>query len=426
VTRLSQGDPRWANDLYDHSFFPFNFNIAEKGCALTSLSMALNAAGLPNDPGALNSFMILNSFMVVSDMADYKDREVNWGPATRDFSSAGGHRLNLKWHPTSINSITDLQSATAYLDNTICQLRHPVIVGVHLAADGTPGHFVVVTGKQGNDYTVADPGFPKTLLSEYNNQFVTRGFVADPPGDISELDLAIGDGAEILVVDASRQKTGYDSSTKKIVQQIPNSSYYRDALENDLTGAPPTETDHFANIFQPAQGKYQILVNGLKLGTFSLSSRIFSQDGSPQPPVTTMGIIGPGSSSAFSLQLNASPGAQSAIVAAATFTSTLADISNSFQLGLIDNQGIANSLSRKINAASVAAGGGDNTTAANVLRAFMNEVKRLAETGDDREHREAEHQQRQDEDREHTGKHITGIAPQVLLADAASLISQLR
>jgi hypothetical protein len=86
----------------------------------------------------------------------------------------------------------------------------------------------------------------------------------------------------------------------------------------------------------------------------------------------------------------------------ATFPSTLQDISNSFQLGLIDNQGIANSLSSKITAASVAAARSDTTTAANELGAFTNEVNAQ------------------------TGKHITGIAPQVLLADAASLISQLR
>jgi hypothetical protein len=164
-----------------------------------------------------------------------------------------------------------------------------------------------------------------------------------------------------------------------------------------------------------------------------------SQPGTITFDLSNTGIAGPGSSSSVEVQFASTPGSTSTVVLAATFQSTLQDISNSLQLGLIDNQGIANSLSRKINVASVAAGGGDNTTAANVLRAFTNEVKRLAEDvrdgideagkpgiGDDRERREAEHRQRQDKDREHTGKHITGIAPQVLLADAAHLISQLR
>jgi hypothetical protein len=80
----------------------------------------------------------------------------------------------------------------------------------------------------------------------------------------------------------------------------------------------------------------------------------------------------------------------------ASFQSTLADISNSLQLGLIDNQGIANSLSQKIQAAQAAIGPARN----NILKAFENDVNAQ------------------------TGKHVNGIAPQVLLQDADSLISQ--
>jgi len=89
--------------------------------------------------------------------------------------------------------VTDLPDATAYLNNTLCQQGYPVIVGVNLNSQFTPRHFIVVTGKQGNDYTIADPGYSKTLLSQYNTQFVTRGYVADPPGNIGELDLTVGD-----------------------------------------------------------------------------------------------------------------------------------------------------------------------------------------------------------------------------------------
>ncbi len=80
----------------------------------------------------------------------------------------------------------------------------------------------------------------------------------------------------------------------------------------------------------------------------------------------------------------------------ATFQGTLADIANSITLGLIDNAGIANSLSEKIEAAENTTG----PTRNNVLNAFENEVSAQS------------------------GKHITGVAPQVLLQDAASLISQ--
>ena len=82
----------------------------------------------------------------------------------------------------------------------------------------------------------------------------------------------------------------------------------------------------------------------------------------------------------------------------ATYQSTIADINNSLALGLIDNAGIANSLTTKIQAAASAS---NSKAASGVLGAFENEVSAQ------------------------TGKHITGIAPQVLQTDAASLISQL-
>ncbi len=381
VTPLSQGNPQWAANLYDHSG---SLTIQQKGCGLTSLSMALNAAGIVNNPGGLNQFMTQTD-------TDYKGLEVNWGPATRDAS--GG---TLKLHARRISSLTDSASAMQYLDDTICRQAHPVIVGVNLNAKGIPEHFVVVTGKQENDFQIADPGFSNTKLSQYNNKFETRGFVADPPGDISELDLAVGDIGEILVIDQSGRKTGFDPLTGHIIEQIPNSVYFRDALQDDITGALPNEVSHFVEISQPLPGEYQILVNGLKLGTYSLSSRMFSQDGSSQPEVLITGIAGAGSSSPFSIQVNSTPGAKSTVVAAATFPSTLADIDNSLSLGLIDNQGIANSLSQKIQAAQKNSQPARN----NELNAFINEVKAQA------------------------GKHISDSAVQVLLQDANSLLTQ--
>jgi Concanavalin A-like lectin/glucanases superfamily len=81
---------------------------------------------------------------------------------------------------------------------------------------------------------------------------------------------------------------------------------------------------------------------------------------------------------------------------AATFSSTLTDISNARQLGLIDNNGIANSLSQKIHAAQKATVPARN----NILNAFKNEVTAQA------------------------GKHVTGVAVQMLLQDVNSLLSQ--
>jgi hypothetical protein len=380
VTRESQADPRWATNLYDHSSI---VTIGEKGCALTSLSMALNNAGISTDPGSLNTLMIADGA--------YDSLSVAWEKATSDASNGA-----IQFHSKRINSASDLLGAKQYLDTTICQQHHPVIVGVNLDATGSPGHFVLVTGKKNNDYTIADPLFAKTTLSQYNNEFETRGFVSDPPGDLSQVEVAIGDVAEILVTDPLGRETGFDSNLQQIVEQIPTSSYFKDSLQDDLTGAPATETDHLTEIFQPTQGTYQIAAKGLKFGTYTLSVSIFSQDGSPQPAILIPGIAGPGSNSTSSVQLTSNPGSNSTVTVTATFSSTLEDIANSLQLGLIDNDGVADSLSQKIKDAQGATGNVRN----NILNAFIKEVNAQ------------------------TAKHITGIAVQVLLADAKALSAQ--
>lgn len=223
---------------------------------------------------------------------------------------------------------------------------------------------------------------------------------SDPSRDVSELSLAIGDAAELLVVDPSGRRTGFDPDIREVVEQIPNSSYFRDALQNDTTGDPPTEISHMSGVSQPVRGTYRIIVTGLKLGTYTLSVRAFSQDGSDQPEILAKGIAGPGSSSSFSLGFTASPGGVSRMARVATFDSTLQDISNSQKLNLIAPVGVANSLTHKIDAVSAAKSRGDLTAAKNILNAFKNELRAQA------------------------GRHIDALAAQILREDADSLLRQ--
>jgi len=307
VIRLSQGDPQWANEFYDHST---TLRIRQKGCALTSLCMALNFAGMSTDPGSLNQLMN-------SHPADYNGLGVNWEPATRDASGSA----HLKFHQARLRG----QSAMQYLDAQVCQQGHPVIVGVELNASGEPGHFVVVTGKSGADFQIADPGdSSRTTLSYYGNQFETRGFVADSPGDISSLSVGINDAADFLVIDPAGHRNGIDPATGQIVEEISNSAYFRDGLIDDLTGDSATEVARTGIIGQPVSGTYQLSVIGTKLGTYTLSVRGFSQDGSPQPAVIVSGMTRPGLTSTYLIAYSSTPGA-----VARVFDTSLLDDSNS-------------------------------------------------------------------------------------------------
>jgi hypothetical protein len=266
-----------------------------------------------------------------------------------------------------------------------------------------------LTGQQGDKFLINDPcGTPKTTLdfsgsvsADSYGHFVGRGFVVDPDGDMSGLDLAVGDSGELLVTDANGRKTGFDTSTTQEIGQIPHSAHFADTLQDDEIGGLATGTNHSVQIFQPAAGAYQVSIIGLKLGLYDLSLRAFSSDGSDQPALSVAGIAGVGSTSSFQIQFSSTPGTVTTVSRIASFQSTLADITNSLQLSLIDNPGIANALSSKIDAASDAAGRADCTSERNILNAFINEVNGL------------------------TGKHIIGIGPHVLLGDANSLLSQL-
>jgi PKD repeat protein len=295
VERFSQGNPSWATNTYDSSAF----TIQQKGCALSCLAMALEYEGIMTDPGALNTLMIADN--------DFVGTSVNWDAATRDASDD-----TLEFHAYRT---TDFQ----FLSQTLAN-GYPVIAGVNLNADGVPTHFVLVTGYQNGQYLINDPGHADaTNLAYYNNQFETRGYVGDPAGNVSGLDFSSGNAADILVVDPLGRRTGYDPASGLVLQEIPQSVHFLDAIENsDLTGAPGTDTAHQVEIYQPLTGIYQILLSGPNAGAYQVALRFFSQTGTPASPLTLSGTKA--SNTLIQLQVNVG----SAGVTSETFTNQYA------------------------------------------------------------------------------------------------------
>jgi len=148
---------------------------------------------------------------------------------------------------------------------------------------------------------------PYGLLSQYGT-FKIRGFVEDPANDTSGLDLSVVENANLLLTDPGGKRTGFDSSTDSILQQIPRSAYISDFVEADDESGVETPTTYGVDIFQPSQGIYMVTLTGLQLGTYTLSVRAFSQDGSPQPAVSLQGAAEPGSSSTVTVQYSSIPG----------------------------------------------------------------------------------------------------------------------
>lgn len=207
-----------------------------------------------------------------------------------------------------------------------------MIVGVDLNGV-VPSHYVIVTGRQGNQYQIVDPGHRSVTSLDPNDGFSIRGQVIDPPSDVSALNLSVGD-AELLIIDPTGNRMGFDSASGIIHEEIPRSTHFIDSLKDDLTGEAATEVSYSVPMFQPLQGTYQVSVIGLKLGTYTLLINSFSQDGSPQPALAVSGMTRPGLTSTYLIAYSSTPGA-----VARVFDTFLQDDSNGITFNFSSTSG---------------------------------------------------------------------------------------
>jgi len=282
VLRFSQGDPRWASATYAGS----TYTIQQQGCALSTLAMALYYEGVTTDPGALNTLMNNNN--------DFVGNNVNWDAATRDASNK-----TLRFHAYRT---TDAQ----YLSQTLAN-GYPIIVGVDLNDNGDPGHFVLVVGEKNGHFVINDPGhLDATNLDYYDNIFETRGFVGDPTGNLSALDISVGNADEVLVVDPLGRQTGYDPASDAFLEGIPQSVHFADCIENsDLTGVSGTNTSHLIEIYQPLLGHYQVFLVGQNPGAYQLALRSYLADGTPGNSLALPGSTVPNTLTTYQVNLSA-------------------------------------------------------------------------------------------------------------------------
>jgi ABC-type bacteriocin/lantibiotic exporter with double-glycine peptidase domain len=138
VTHFRQDDQAWKSDRLGDT----RATLEKQGCAVTSAAMILNFYGMNTDPRKLNEFLTENG--------GYTGRGwIRWEKAA-EFTP---NRLR--------HAYEDLPSFK--LIDTNLQNGNPVIVSF-LSSRGIP-HFVVIVGKEGLDYLIADPacGFNKKI-----------------------------------------------------------------------------------------------------------------------------------------------------------------------------------------------------------------------------------------------------------------------
>jgi len=366
------------------------------GCGVTALALVLDYVKIasiqeaggpqPLDPLELNEFMSNTIDLTRAGGLFNSEGNVDWLNTPR---FVGANQQNSKF----------TFDAGVELDDALCTDHLPVIEKV-TSPHGT-SHFVVVTGKQGSatdgsQYSIQDPGYSDTTLQNYFQRIPAPsvvGVVRDP-ADLSEFNVSVGDNGDLLLIDANGRRTGFDDVSGQEIRDIPSSAYLRTQTGDDESGDTTTGLTHSVQVRTGVEGSYTLSVLGLQLGPYAVTVHSYSQDGTAAPVVSVPGVASLGSTASFQIGVSSSGGV-AAVTRLASFQTTLDDISNCVQLGLIDNAGIANSLSTKILAAQKSVGASRDK----ILNAFEKEVNAQA------------------------GKHITGVAPDVLLQDADSLIA---
>lgn len=220
----------------------------------------------------------------------------------RDISK-GELKLN-----TSVGTSPIAGSPSIHDLDSVLQKGFPVIVGVGVTqlGDGRlqPSHYVLVTGRRSNgDYQIIDPGHvDRTSLSQaYHDNFTIRGYVADPPGDISALDITVGNNAEMLLTDPNRKRLGILPKVQAY-NEIPQGSYVLDSLVDDITGDAPATVNHSINVFQPMQGSYSLVLTGMSKGPYNLMAQGYTLTGTRVGAVTVSGNTALGFSSTFKIE----------------------------------------------------------------------------------------------------------------------------
>ncbi|MBI5874270.1 MAG: hypothetical protein HZB81_00190 [Deltaproteobacteria bacterium] len=172
---------------------------------------------------------------------------------------------------------------------------------------------------------------------------------------------------ELLIIDPQGNKTGFDPSVNAIVEQIPNSGWGVD----DFPGIPPTR---FVGIGEPKGGIYKVEIIGInRTTTYTFGIRMADSTGNFHQPVfngiTSLGII-----SIYTITYDPTPGITPKVERVVTTEDLKNDINIAFDLGLIDNAGIKQSLLAKLDVAENSIKRGQKQAAINQLNAFINEV----------------------------------------------------
>ena len=384
----------WADLPYGSGYYPgcltgrspYRSTIARCGCAITSMVMVgryynINTAinGSNVDPANINTWL--------TNYEGYtSDGGLWWGKAVEYLGfideATGKRMVRLNFNPyTDYNVPSTSPRIVNYINSA-----KPVV-----AYSEKFGHYFIAYSKLTTTYGIKDPAWynTKTLnddenlankVRDYDNYFDKANlfsYLETPKPITASLNLYLASPAELLITDPLGRRLGKDPITGIVYNEIPDSIYTEEGpIVSSDTPLEPDEMHESKVIYipLPIDGEYAIQVIGTDSGTYALDFSTYNNIGESTDAsfeaVTDTGVI-----SDYSIDYSSVPEEPTIIERIVTIQDVITEIEISHQLNLIDNNGIKNSLIKKLNNAQRQLESNRKNTTTNILNAFVNEVE---------------------------------------------------
>jgi len=266
------------------------------GCALCSSASMLTSFGIPITPAALDARLI--------QAKAYSDEDDLYFDGISS-SVADLAQISLAFSGSSSLSPND------FLNDHISSRGERVILKLNESVNsvyvGT--HFILVTGRNGNDWNVFDPGWNPQSVDPIANfsslqghqdgfthngklyTFTVAGYRTFKSGSIGSFVVRAHSPVELMVTDPNGHRVGFDPISGTNVFEITDAGYSQDAPLADAEGIEPPLGDPSGiktiYIPSPVGGTYQVLTTGTGSGTYTLDTQ-------------TAGLVANGQSTTFS------------------------------------------------------------------------------------------------------------------------------
>lgn len=268
VPLLKQTANPWQSQIYDSakSWAKSNFTINAWGCFITDAAMIFQYFGIqkmpdgsPVNPGTINTWLRSQKDGYVGNGYVNPLALQNLSKLIKLAFNNPSYTADALEYKLSNGANTNLV-AQNLLSNIPSILAEPGSVGV--------GHYVVATGKTGSTFTINDPFYNRTLLTDgYNNTFLFSQRYVPSHTDLSYILLVGPQNVDFTVTDASGSAVGEEITQGPL--QNPNDP-------SETNGAPIK----MFFLEQPSDGSYTITVTSNI--AYAAKAYLYDQSGNVQ------------------------------------------------------------------------------------------------------------------------------------------------